>query len=298
MSIYSQISSNKLKTVLIMVLFVVFIAGIAWVFGEASGYDTSYVGIALILSGIISFTSYWWSDKAVLAMTGAKPADPKIHFDFYTTAENMALVAGIPKPKLYVIDDPSPNAFATGRDPKHAVVVATTGILQQLDRSELEGVIAHEMSHIKNFDIRLMAIVTVLVGTVSFVADMFTRHLWLGGGRRNNDRSSSNGVFFIVGIVLALVSPIIASLIKLSISRRRAYLADVSGVSLTRNPHALADALVKISSSPDLLKSATNSTAHLFIENPFERFKSREWLTSLFNTHPPIQERIRILRAM
>ncbi|MBI4137130.1 M48 family metallopeptidase [Candidatus Roizmanbacteria bacterium] len=280
-----------------MSLFVVFIGLLAWVFGEASGYGGSFVGIALVLSGIVSFTSYWWSDKAVLAMTGAQPANRNKHFDFYTTAENMAIAAGLPKPKLYVIEDRAPNAFATGRDPEHAVVVATTGLLERLDRTELEGVIAHELSHIKNFDIRLMAIVTVLVGTVAFVADLFMRNLWWGG-RRNNDRSSAGAIFLIVGIVLAILSPIIATLIKLAISRKREYLADASGANLTRNPDALADALEKIAADPHVLKTASNSTAHLFIESPFQKFKSREWFTSLFNTHPPTAERVRILRAL
>ena len=280
-----------------MVLFVAFIALLAWVFGEASGYGGSFIGIALIISGTISFTSYWWSDKAVLAMTGAQPADQKVHFDFYTTAANMAIAAGLPKPKLYVIDDPAPNAFATGRDPEHAVVVATTGILECLDRTELEGVIAHELSHIKNFDIRLMAIVTVLVGTVAFVADLFMRNLWWGG-RRNNDRSSGSGIFLIVGIILAILSPIVATLIKLAISRKREYLADASGANLTRNPDALADALEKIASNPHMLRNASSSTAHLFIENPFKKKNAGQLFASLFNTHPPLEERIRILRAM
>lgn len=280
-----------------MVLFVVFIGLLSWVFAQASGYGGSYVGIALVISGLISFTSYWWSDKAVLAMTGAKPADPNIHFDFYTTAENMALAAGLPKPKLYVIDDPAPNAFATGRDPKHAVVVATTGILARLDRSELEGVISHELSHIKNYDIRVMAIVTVLVGTVAFIADMFLRSFWLGG-RRDSERSASGAIFVIVGIVLAIVSPLIATIIKLAVSRKREYLADASGAHLTRNPGALADALEKIAADQHVMRSASSSTAHLFIENPFKKKKSSQFFASLFNTHPPVEERVRILRSM
>lgn len=279
-----------------MVLFVVFIGFISWIFGEASGYGGSFVGIALIISGIISFTSYWWSDKAVLAMTGAKPADPKIHFDFYTTAENIAIAAGLSKPTLYVIDDPAPNAFATGRDPQHAVVVATTGILERLERTELEGVIAHEMSHIQNFDIRLMAIVTVLVGTIAFIADMFMRNLWWGGNRRENNRSGG-GVFLIVGIVLAILSPVIATLIKLAISRKREYLADASAANLTRHPDALANALEKIASDPHAMRNVSSATAHLFISNPFKK-ESGQWLAGLFNTHPPVSERVRILRAM
>ncbi|MBI4130021.1 M48 family metallopeptidase [Candidatus Roizmanbacteria bacterium] len=279
-----------------MAVFTAFIAVVAYVFGEASGYGLSFTGIALIISGLISFTSYYWSDSVVLAMTGAKPADPKVHFDFYTVAENIAIAAGIPKPKLYVIDDPAPNAFATGRDPQHAVIVATTGILQKLDRAELEGVIAHEMAHVQNFDIRLMAIVTVLVGVVAFLADMFMRNLWWGGSNRRNNRSG--GILMIIGIVLAIISPLIATLIKLAISRKREFLADASGSYLTRNPHALADALEKISADHNILHTASNATAHLFISNPFKNKEGKEMFASFFNTHPPIAERVKILRAM
>lgn len=296
MNIYSQISSNKIKTILIMVLFTLFIGVLAYVFGEASGYGNSYVGIALVISGVLSFSSYYWSDKAVLSLSGARPADPKKDFDFYTVAENMAIAAGLPKPKLYVIDDPAMNAFATGRDPKHAVIVATTGILQKLTRSELEGVIAHEMSHVKNYDIRVMSIVTVLVGFVAIIADMFMRNMWWGG--RNRDDNKSGGVIVIVGLVLALLSPIIAQLIQLAVSRRREYLADASGALLNRNPDALADALEKLSGDRNPLHSASNATAHLYIANPFKGREMKNWLAGLFNTHPPIEERIKILRAM
>lgn len=296
MSIYEQIASNKRKTYLTMALFVIFIALISWVFGEATGNGSSLIGIALLFSAVISFSSYWWSDKAVLAMTGAHPADPRIHFDFYTTAENISIASGMPKPKLYVIDDLSPNAFATGRDPEHAAVVVTTGILRLLDRAELEGVIAHELSHIQNFDIRLMAIITVLVGTVAFIADMFTRNLWWGSDRKNNNKSG--GVILIVGVILALLSPIVASLIKLSISRKREFLADATSAHLTRNPKALASALEKISADPHITKSASHATAHLFISSPFKQESAKQWVASLFNTHPPIAERVRILRAM
>lgn len=278
-----------------MVLFTMFIGVLAYIFGEASGYGSSYVGIALVVSGIMSFSSYYWSDKVVLSLSGARPADPKRDFDFYTVAENMALAAGLPKPKLYVIDDAAMNAFATGRDPKHAVIVATTGILQKLSRSELEGVIAHEMSHVKNYDIRVMSIVTVLVGFVAIIADMFLRNMWWG----NRDRDSrSNGIIMVVGIVLALLSPIAAQLIQLAVSRRREYLADASGALLNRNPDALADALEKLSADRNPLHTASNATAHMFITNPFKGKQMKNFLANLFNTHPPIEERIKILRAM
>jgi len=278
-----------------MVLFAVFIGFLTYVFGEASGYGGSYVGIALVISGIMSFSSYYWSDKVVLSLSRARPADPKRDFDFYTVAENMAIAAGLPKPKLYVIDDQAMNAFATGRDPKHAVIVATTGILQKLSRSELEGVIAHEMSHVKNYDIRVMSIVTVLVGFVAILADMFLRNMFWGGRDRDN---KAGGVILLVGIVLGLLSPIIAQLIQLSVSRRREYLADASGALLNRNPDALADALEKLAHDRNPLHSASNATAHLFITNPFKGKEVKNFLAGLFNTHPPIEERIKILRAM
>jgi heat shock protein HtpX len=234
----------------------------------------------------------------VLAMSGAHPANRQDNFDFYTVAENLAIAAGLPKPKLYIIDDPAMNAFATGRDPQHAVVCATSGILENLNRRELEGVIAHELSHIKNFDTRLMAV--VVVGTVAFMADMFMRTLWWGGGRRNSRDNEGNlgGILMIVGIVLAILSPIIATMIQLAVSRKREYLADASGAYLTRYPEGLASALEKLSQDKDVMPKATNATAHLFIVNPFKGKNFGAWFSGLFDTHPPIAERIKILRAM
>lgn len=237
----------------------------------------------------------------VLAMSGARPADRKREFDFFTVAENLSIAAGIPKPKLYVIDDPAMNAFATGRDPQHAAVCATSGILAKLDRRELEGVIAHELSHIRNFDTRLLAVVAVMVGTIAFLADMFMRSLWWGGGRRDTrDREGGDAgqILIIVGIVLAIVSPIIAMLIQLAVSRKREFLADASGAYLTRYPEGLARALEKLKADKNVMPTATNATAHLFIINPFKGKNFGTWFSSLFDTHPPIDERIKILRSM
>lgn len=299
MSIHSQIQSNKSKTILIMVFFTLFIAMLSLILGKASGYGVSWVGIALIISGLISLGSYYYSDRLVLAMSGARPADRKRDFDLFTVTENIAIAAGIPKPRVYVIDDTAPNAFATGRDPKHAVVCATRGLMQKLTRSELEGVIAHEMSHIQNYDTRLMAIVSVLVGTVAFLSDWFSRSLWWGGRSRDREgRGNFEAILFIVGIILALISPLIATIIQLAISRKREYLADASGALLTRNPQGLASALVKISSDREVLEAATNATAHLYITNPFKEKNFGAWFSSLFDTHPPIAERIKILRSM
>ena len=295
MSIYGHITENNLKTAFIMVFFVLFTGMLALILGKSLGYGTSWVGLALIIAGLTSLGSYYYSDKVVLGISGARPADRKKDFDFYTVAENIAIAAGLPKPKVYVIDDTAPNAFATGRDPQHAVVCATTGLIQKLSRRELEGVIAHELSHIKNYDIRLMAIVTVLVGTIALLSDWFTRSLWWR--RRDNNRNVS-AALMLVSLILVFISPIIATLIQLAVSRKREYLADAQAALLTRNPDALASALDKITKDKEVLEAATNATAHLYIANPFKEKKFSAWYSNLFNTHPPIGERIRILRDM
>lgn len=297
MNIYSQISSNNTKTWLLMTGFVVFFAAVAWVLGEALGYGSAYVGVAIAISTLTSLGSYFWGDQIVLAMSSARPADRKRDFDLFTVTENLAIAAGIPKPKLYVIEDTAMNAFATGRDPEHAVVVATTGILQRLDRRELEGVIAHELSHIKNFDIRLMLIVTVLVGTLVYLTDWFLRSLWWGGRGRGRE-NRGGGLIIILGLVLAILAPILATIVKLAISRQREYLADASGAYLTRHPEGLARALEKLSKDREVLEAATDATAHLYITNPFKGKNFGAMFASLFNTHPPIEERIKRLRGM
>jgi heat shock protein HtpX len=298
-SIHSQIRSNILRTYVIMVGFVVFVVLASYVMGNALGYGNSWLFIAVIFSVISSFVSYYWGDSIVLAMSVARPADRTRDFDFFTVTENLCIAAGLPKPRLYVIEDTAMNAFATGRDPQHAVVCATTGLLSRLERREIEGVIAHELSHVKNYDIRLMAVVAVLVGTVAFLADMFMRSLWWGGSRRSRDRDDNlGGIFLIVGIVLAILSPLIAMLIQFAISRRREYLADASGANLTRYPEGLARALEKLGKDHEVLEAATNATAHLYITNPFKGKEFSAWFSNIFNTHPPIAERIKILRSM
>lgn len=298
MSIQSQISANKTKTYAIMTGFMVFVVLVGYLLGQALGYGTSWMWIAVLFSVIASLGSYYWGDTLVLAMSGARPADRKRDFDFYTVAENLAIASGLPKPKLYVIDDTAMNAFATGRDPQHAIVCATTGILERLERRELEGVIAHELSHIKNFDTRLMAVVAVLVGTVAFLADMFMRSLWWGGQRDRDEDRGLGSILLVVGIVLAIVSPIIATLIQLAVSRRREFLADASAANITRYPQGLALALEKLSKDREVLEAATNATAHLYIVNPFKGKNFGAWFAGLFDTHPPIQERIKILRSL
>lgn len=299
MTLSSAIQSNITKTYVIMTLFVVFVVLIAYVFGHALGYGNSFMWFAVIFSVVSSFASYYWGDSLILAMSSARPADRKRDFDFFTVAENLSMAAGIPKPRLYVIEDTAMNAFATGRDPKHAIVVATTGILSRLDRRELEGVIAHELSHIKNYDTRLMAVVAVLVGTVAYLADMFLRSLWWGGGRRDRDEDRGlAGILMIVGIVLAILSPILATLIQMAASRNREYLADVSGAKLTRYPEGLARALEKLGRDREVLEAATNATAHLYITNPFKGKNFGAWFANAFNTHPPIEDRIKRLRSL
>lgn len=303
MTIYNQISSNKLKTILMMGVFMLLFLGVSLLLGRALGYGMSFVGIMLIISGAMSFVSFYYSDKIVLSMTGAKLAKKEEYRELYQSVENLSIASGLPMPKVYVINDPAPNAFATGRDPKHAVVAATTGILDLLSGDELEGVIGHEMSHIKNFDIRLMGVVSILAGSIAIISDFFMRSLFFGGigGKDDNRNSNGNALFLVIGIVAAILAPIAAMLIQFAISRKREFLADASGALLTRHPEALARALEKISQDRHQLKNASNATAHLFIENPFKtdtNHKKRAFLASLFSTHPAVEERVKILRSM
>jgi len=298
-NVYEQIDRNKRKSALVVVLFVIFVTLVVYIFSLTLEASLSWIGVALIFAGLTSLGGYYWGDKIILAISGARPATREKNFQFYTVVENLCLAAQIPKPKLYVIEDSAPNAFAAGRDPDHAVVCATSGLLNKLDRSELEGVIAHELSHIKNYDIRLMSIVTVLVGMVSLLADWFMRSTYWGGRKRDRDKRGNLQAFlFITAIFLALLSPLIARFIQLAISRRREFLADASAVMLTRYPEGLARALGKISADRDPLEVANKATAHLYIVNPLKGQKFVSWFANLFNTHPPIKERIKTLKEM
>ena len=281
-----------------MILFIIFFLTVSFVLGKSLGYGMSFAGVVLIISGLMSFASYYYSDKIVLSMSGARPATKAEFRDFYTIVENLSIASGLPMPKIYVINDPAPNAFATGRDPKHAAVAATTGILEKLSEAELEGVIGHELSHVKNYDTRLMGVVSILVGSIAILADVFFRSMWF---RSDNDNKNSSGVFMVVGIVLAILAPIVATLIQLAISRRREFLADADGALLTRYPEGLAAALEKIAADKNVLKAASTATAHFYIENPFKngsKNSSGQWFTNLFSTHPPTTERVKILRSM
>lgn len=302
MTHYQVVAQNKRRSSFIIVLFVAFIVCASYFMVEGLGYSLSMVGWALIISGIISFSSYWWSDKIILGISGAKEAKREEFFDFYTVTENIALGQRLPMPKLYVIEDTAMNAFATGRDPEHAVVCATTGLLSRLKRNEVEGVVAHELSHVKNYDIRLMSIVTILVGLVALLSDWFLRMTFWGRGKRNNDRDEGGQlqlIMFVVGLILAILSPLIAQLIQLAISRQREFLADASGVAMTKNPTGLIKALEKISQDSEPLEAANKATAHLYISNPLKNTHGGVGMfAKMFRTHPPVGERISALKQL
>lgn len=307
-NIYEVQQSNKVKSIVITVFFLLFSFLTIYILGQAFGYymdyqvgGLGYVGIALIISGVSTFFSYYYSDKIVLSISGARPANSNEDKIFTQVAENLCIATGLPKPKLYVIEDSAPNAFATGRDPDHAVVCVTTGLLAKLNRTELEAVVAHELTHVKNYDIRLMSLVSVMVGLIALLADWFFRIRLFGGNNRRDDNNGQFGaIIMLVGIVFAILSPIIATLIQLAISRRREFMADAGAVSTTRQPQGLINALEKIASDHEPLEAANKATAHLYIENPFkDKTKgSVSWFSNLFNTHPPLKERIATLQKM
>ena len=280
-----------------MFFFILIFSSFFFLLGKYFDSPWGYFFLGFFISLASSVGSYFYGDKLVLLTTGAQPASKKQFFNFYTVTENLTLAAGLPMPNLYVINDHSPNAFATGRDPKHAVVCVTTGLLQIMDRTELEGVIAHELSHVKNFDILLASIVAVLVGTLALISDWVIKSMWWGRGSDNNERSNRNPVILVLFIVSLILTPIIATIIQLAISRRREYLADASAVLLTRYPEGLTRALQKLKENTQPLNRTASSTAHLFIDNPFKK-KNSSWFVSLFSTHPPIEERIKILKNM
>ncbi len=256
--------------------------------------------IAVIFSILINFFAYWYSDKIVLSLSGAKPIEKKDNPELYRVVENLCITAGLPLPKIYIIDSAQPNAFATGRDPNHAVVAVTRGLLEKLERVELEGVIAHELSHIGNKDMLLQTAVVVLVGFIVILTDFFFRiSFWGGfGGRDSREGGQVRIIMILISLALAILAPILAQLIKLAISRRREFLADADGALLTRYPEGLARALEKISTDPNTLKGASNATSHLYIANPLRGKENKSWLHKLFMTHPPVEERVRALRSM
>lgn len=297
-SIYKNADSNVRKTWLLITGFLVFIIVVGWLFSYLLD-SNAILYFAVILSIVMSFGSYWWSDKVVLSMYKAQPIEKKDNPELYRVVENLCITAGLPLPKIYIIPEVQPNAFATGRDQKHAVVAVTQGLLNRLDKSELQGVIAHELSHIGNKDMLLSTVVAILAGIVAILANMFMRVSFFGGGKRSdNDRGNIGVILAVLGILAAILAPIAASLVQLAISRKREFLADADGALLTRYPEGLARALEKISSDPTPMRVTNDATSSLFIDSPYKGKQKTQWFIKLFMTHPPIEERIRALRGM
>lgn len=292
MNLYTQQSKNITKTWMLMTTFFVIVIALGWFFSYYYGNPNILYGFAFF-SIIMNIVSYWYSDKIVLSLANAKPANKSEHYELYTIVENLSITAGLPMPKIYVVNDPAPNAFATGRDKNHAVVAATTGLLAILDRAELEGVMAHELSHIGNRDMLVSTVAVVLGGFISIVADMFLRSMMWGGGDRDGD-NKAHGVLMIVGFVLMILAPIFSTLIQFSISRKREFLADASGALLTRYPEGLASALQKISKYGRPMQAQSSAIAHLYIANP-KGSKISEKIQNLFSTHPRVEDRVKAL---
>jgi len=295
MSFYEEVSSNKVKTYLLFAFFFLSIIAISWSFSILTGWGTGGLIFASIIAIIIAFASYYFSDSIVLKISGARPATKEENAYLVNSVEALSIGAGIPMPKIFLIEDSAPNAFATGRNPENSIICVTTGLLQKLNRLELEGVLAHEMSHIKNYDIRVMTYATIAAGVVVLLSDWIFRSFLWGGGDRDS-KSGAGIVLVIIAILLAVLAPLFAQIIKLAVSRKREFLADASGALLTRYPEGLASALEKISKDKEPLEAANKATAHLYIVNPLKDHKS--FLNNLFSTHPPIAERIKKLRAM
>ncbi|MDQ7839526.1 MAG: M48 family metallopeptidase [bacterium] len=293
---YEAIESNVRRTWLLFAGFIVIVAALGYVFGELTGFGYAGVAVAALLAIAGALGSYYYSDRIVLSISGAREAPRERYQYLYNSVEGLAIAAGIPVPRLYLIEDSAPNAFATGRDPQHSAVVVTTGLLDKLDRLELEGVLAHETAHVQNYDIRVATITAVLVGLVALMSDWLLRSMRLGRSRGSRDGGGVQGVLVLVGIVLAVLAPLFAQLMRMALSRRREYLADASGAMLTRYPEGLACALEKISADPDPLEVANKATAHLYIINPLREWGG--WVNGLFNTHPPVEDRVQRLRAM
>jgi len=293
-TLYTHRDENIAKTWVLMSVFLCVVIGIGW---AISWYfnNPGILVFAVIFALAMNVSAYWWSDKVVIATAGAKPADPAQYPELHRLTENLCITAGLPKPKLYVIDDPAPNAFATGRNAEHAALAVTSGLLNMMDDNELQGVLAHELSHIGNRDMLVSTVAVVLVGFVTLAANFFWRATWLGAGRRGNDREGNNPLMLIIAVAFIILAPIFATLIQLAISRKREFLADASGALLTRYPEGLASALRKIGGYERPMLRANNATAHLFISNPFGPREAMSGLAKLFSTHPPIEERIKAL---
>lgn len=283
---------NKLKSYGFILFFLLLLIALGFVVSIFFGFGDVLGPVIIIVSVLISIAMYYSSDSIVLSLSGAVEADPKQYIYLHNTVEGLAIAAGIPKPRVYIVNDEAPNAFATGRDPSHSVICVTTGLLKKMNRTELEGVIAHEMSHIKNYDIRMATFAVVMVGSIALISQIALRSLWFGGG--NREERQGGGILIIIGVVFAILAPIFATLVQLALSRKREFLADASGAQLTRYPEGLASALQKIASDEKKMRNVTDTTASLYIVNPL----NKKSLANLFSTHPPIEERIAILRKM
>ena len=300
---YEQIARNKRRTIVLLGFFVLLVGAVAVAFDILLGFGTVGLVIAVVIAIGMAFFSYFYSDRVALAASRAKPADGPEYRRYHNLVEGLCIAAGLPKPRLYVVDDPSPNAFATGRNPDHAAIAVTTGLLQMMNRVELEGVLAHELSHVKNYDILVSTVAVVAVGAIALMADLGMRFLWFGGGRGRRDRSSGGNAGAILGVlalVLLVLAPFVAQLMQFAMSRRRELLADASGVQLTRYPPGLVSALEKLRDDHAVVHHATRATAQLWIESPLDRNKEhkRTWLNRAFDTHPPLDERIQMLKEM
>jgi heat shock protein HtpX len=294
---YEQIASNKRKSFLLVFFFILFVFLLAWVFEQLAGMGTGGLVLAFVIASISAFAGYYASDKIVLTISRARPATKEEFPYLYNVVEGLAIAAGIPAPRCYVIEDTAPNAFATGRNPKNSVICVTTGLLEKMNRAELEGVISHEMSHIKNYDVLVQTLTVVMVGVIALLSDWILRSFLWGGRRKGGrDKGGAGAILIVVGLILAALSPIISQLIRLAISRKREFLADASGAMLTRYPPGLASALRKLDADTEPLEAANKATAHLYIVNPLKDLKGT--VNKLFSTHPPIEERIAALEKM
>jgi heat shock protein HtpX len=306
---YSEESANRRNSFLLAIVVILFLGVFGYVIGYVIGYSSGNevafgigaVAIAVVFGILSALGSYYGGDKLVLASSHAQEVTPQQAPGLYNVVNEMAIAAGVPMPKVYIIDDPSPNAFATGRDPQHSSIAVTTGLMQKMNREELQGVIGHEMSHVRNYDIRFTLIVGVLVGSIALLAQLFLRYtFWFGGGRSSRDDNRGGGgglaiIMLVIGVVLAILAPIFSALVQMAVSRQREYLADASSVELTRNPHGLESALAKLASDNESLHSANGATQHLYIVNPLKKLGGG---SALFSTHPPIVDRINRLRQL
>ena len=300
---YDQISSNKRRSFLLIAGFVLLVALVGVAVNQLIGYGPIGIVIAVLFAGATAFLSYWKSDAIALAVSRAQPADPQTYRRLYNLVEGLCIAGGLPQPKIYIVDDPAPNAFATGRNPQHASIAVTTGLLNIMNRVELEGVLAHELSHIKNYDVLVSTLAVTMVGAVAVVSDVVIRMMWWNGGRtrREGDRNDGNNPLALLGFVLLLVAPIIGKVLQLAVSRRRESLADVSAVMLTRYPPGLISALEKLKADNTITHSASRATAHLWIEQPvpMQADEGRlSWINKMFETHPPLDDRIAALREL